>query len=159
VNYEDGMDALAERYIETVGVDAASIAAALLSSGGEIAKGFAQTSAEKAAGEAEWARMKRAADAAKWPVDISAQVVLADKNWQAVKNTGNVDSIRAAIGQMQMLANQIEMRLGIPSPMGTGLPMMPVYPPPPQPWPLWAKLLAGVGAAVGGVLAYKAIKK
>lgn len=86
--------------------------------------GFAQGEAAKkqlaAQGEAAFSVMKAAAEAAKWPADLSPRVVTLDKAWQTMKQ-GPLDatSVGAIVEQMHAVTDQLTG--GAPHPSaGTG---------------------------------------
>lgn len=164
--YAQGMDAIAEQVVEVLGAEAADALgplASILRAGGEMAasaagareKSKADAAARAqmlAAGESAWGRMKRAAEAAKWPQDISPRVVLLDKTWQASKHSGDPETLKRLTEEMGMMAQQIEARLGgYAGPAG--------YAPPKLGVPLWAKLALGAVTLGAGVIGYKALRK
>ena len=62
--------------------------------------------------EEAWAKMKAAAEAAKWPADLSPLVVAADRTYQADKSAGKLDaaSMKRNYDAMSSLEKQLRKR-------------------------------------------------
>lgn len=166
-SYTDGMEAIADRYTDVIGVDLLSTFATLAKAAGEVMdiegkrKAEATATAEEkarlvAVGESAFNAMKGAAQAAKWPADLTPQVVFLDKAWQATKAGSNLAEIQRLTIEMQAMATQLGGRVGgVARPPGGA--MVPYQPTPGRPW--WHY---GLGAlALGGVGygAYRLIKR
>ena len=120
-----------------------------------------------AAGDTAFAQMKRAADAAKWPADLTPQVKFLDKSWVDARDKSNDAARKDLTSKMVAITEQLVARFA---------PSAPPAPAPPAPargkrpdesgsaldflkqdvgpLPLYYWLL-GAGAAVGGYLYWK----
>lgn len=170
-SYTDGMEAIADRYTDVIGAaeDWLGPLATLFKAGGEVmdveAKKKAEataTAAEKArlvaVGESAFNAMKGAAQAAKWPADLSPQVVFLDKAWQATKAGSNLAEIQRLTIEMQTMATQLGGRVGGVAALPPGGAMVPYTPPAPglQWWHYGLGALALGGAGYG---VYRLIKR
>lgn len=154
---QDGVDVLGT-LDEVVGVEFADIMNTLLQAGGGLAKEVGASEEKKRQmvkdGDATFAAMKQAAEAAKWPQDLTPQVVYLDKAWWDARGRGDAAAMEALTGQMRAATAQLQARLGIfgggggsgNAPATSGTP--------------WWKIALGVAAAGGaGYLGMRALKR
>lgn len=163
-----------EAIYELIGADInyKDVLATVAKAGGEFAqsssdadkKAATEKKAALQAGEAAFNTMKVVAEQAKWPQDISPQIVDLDKQWQEKKIKGSKDEIVSLIQRMSGITDLLRARAGIPIP-GAMPPPAPPAPPAPTGISFYKKVYVGVpvwgwgvGLAVIGTGVYMVMK-